>query len=160
MVIEIERESRVKTVSALSLFLLLSMTTLGVTAVMHSAIPQKTPSIPPGYYAYLFWTALFLIPVYAALRVYSQWTYRMGFGLRLVMGVTCGGVTAVIFDAFIAYWFGGMKPLVGFEPVWGWPFAALCAFLLAPFRFERETRMARLIIFAALGFSALVLLWI
>lgn len=160
MVIVNERESRLKTTSALSLFLTLSIATVGIAASVQPSTAQSASAVLHSYDIYIFWTAFFLIPTYAALRLYSQWTREMGFALRLVMGIVCGGITAVIVDAFVVTWLGGMRALVGFEPLWGWPFAVLCTFLLAPFRFERETRVARLLLFTTLAVSTLVMLLI
>ena len=159
MVLELERESRLKSFSSLTVFWMLAIAGVGITYLVAAQSSEFVhfQSTTTNFNNYLFWTLIFLIPVYASLRIYSQWTMRMGFQMRFLMGVVCGVATALVLEAFIVSWLGGMHNMIGFQTLWGWPICVLGTFLLAPFRFDHETAVSWLIIFLAITVSMLVL---
>ncbi|MEM7332720.1 MAG: hypothetical protein AAF490_11560 [Chloroflexota bacterium] len=159
MAFEIGRESRLKSFGALAVFWLLAVVGVALTVLFTNQSGQFNTNYfnPTNFQNYLIWTLILLIPVYASLRVYSQWTFQMGFKMRLLMGLFCGCATALVIEAFVGSWLGGMSQMVGFQTIWGWPVCVMGAFLMAPFRFDRETAVSTFVIFLAAVVSMLVL---
>lgn len=160
MTIELERESRLKSFCSLSVFWLLSIVGVGLTVLFANGQGTFNPLVfnTTNFQNYLYWTIILLTPVYASLRVYSQWTLQMGFKMRFLMGLVCGCAMAMVIEAFVGGWLGGMSQMVGFQTVWGWPVCVIGAFMMAPFRFDRETAVSTLVIFLSIAVSTLVIL--
>lgn len=158
---EYGRASRLKSFSALSIFWIISLVGLLLAGLSASNAPFGQGAYPidesAAVYEALFWTAVLMIPVYLGLRIYSQWTGGMGLVLRFMMGVVCGGATAMVLQAFVGVCLGGMPHLVNWQSGW-WTIGVMGAFILAPITFENDGSIDILTIMAAIVVSILFLL--